>query len=240
MPPQPSLAPQLLPVQSGVQQLPETQVSPEAHLQVPPHPFEPHDPVGQLGVQQLFATQLSPEAQAQVPPQPLGPQDPVAQTGVQQPYPASVEATQNSPLVQPPLQTPPQPSGSPQLLPVQSGAQQPPSTHVAPLEQPHLPPQPLLPPQLPDVQLGVQQEPLPPSKTHCWPAAQPVLQVPPQPSLCPQLWLPQLGWQQLPLVHTPPSAHLQVPPQPSEPQLPEAQWGLQTQLPYWQVPASQG
>jgi hypothetical protein len=49
--PQPLSCPQVLPVQSGVQQFPVTQVWPLAHLQSAPQPFAPHEPAGQTGSQ---------------------------------------------------------------------------------------------------------------------------------------------------------------------------------------------
>ncbi len=126
MPPQPSEAPQALPVQSGAQtQVPLLQTSPVGQvpfLQMPPQPSE--------------APQALPEqsgAQTQVPLLQVWPEGQV-----------------------PHLQVPPQPSESPQLLPEQLGMQRHlPFLQVLPAGQEpilQVPPQPLEPPQV--VHLG--------------------------------------------------------------------------------------
>ena len=115
MPPQPSEAPQVLPMQSGVQQ-----------TLVPRHSA----PLGQPG---QLPPQPSPVLQACPPPA-------VVQEGVQQLWVPLEEM--HSPTLQLPLQLPPQPSEAPQALPLQLGVQQLPLSQTALPVHRHCPPQP--------------------------------------------------------------------------------------------------
>lgn len=154
---------------------------------------------------------------------------------------------QVSPVPHDTLQTPPQPSLSPHILPAQLGWQHVLApVQVCPFGQVHMPPQPspelqsALP--LPSVQEGSQQA-RPPSlllATHSSPGPQP-LQMPPQPSLSPHCLPTQLGAQHLPPLQGVPSGQLQVPPHPSPiPQVPARQLGWQHPIPpsasIWQLP----
>jgi hypothetical protein len=129
VPPQPSLSPHDLPVQSGVQQAPfGWHVAPRGQPQTPPQPSEALQSVpSQLGLQQVGlgppSRQVSPSGQpVQVPPQPsLVPHALPMQLGVQQVV-APLGVGMQMPFAHV-LQAPPQPSSSPHALPVQSGTQ---------------------------------------------------------------------------------------------------------------------
>jgi len=121
----------------------------------------------------------------QTPPTQMSPQP---QGGLQS-WSSHTPLTQTWPVGHVPLQTPLQPSLSPQAAPVQSGLQQLCPMQVEPLGQPQVPLQPFETPQLPASHAGVQ---------HCWltqvaPLGQP--QVPAQPLGTPQLPASQAGVQ---------------------------------------------
>jgi hypothetical protein len=170
----------------------------------------------QVGVPRLelvVRTELSPQISGQTqmpqePPQPLLPQSLPAQFGTQPTPQVPSEPQEPPPLQLPVVHLPPQPSGSPQLFPVQLGTQvlQYPAVEQVPLAQVppwQRPPQPSEAPQAAPAQLGV----------HVW----------------------QPPWMQngLELVQARP----QSPPHPSEPQFLPVQLGVQLpHVPATQVP----
>jgi hypothetical protein len=140
---------------------------------------------------------------------------------------------------------PPQPFKSPQSLPAQTGVQQPasapPGMQISPVGQVRqVPPQPFGSPQTFPVQAGAQQPPslsqTPPGQPHFWPQPLSAVQALVEQSGLQQAQPPASGRQ----VPVPATQSLQRPPQPFDsPQCLPTQIGVQTQVPSWQLPASQ-
>jgi hypothetical protein len=138
MPPQPSLSPHCLPVQSGLQQVLELrQVWPLGQVQLPPQP--------------------SPELHLALP-------LPSVQEALQQARPPSAWLLMHCSPAPQPMQMPPQPSLSPHCLPSQLGAQHLPAVQGMPFAHLQVFPQPSSTPQTPGAQFGWQQ-PVPPSSS---------------------------------------------------------------------------
>lgn len=177
--------------------------TPVAKLQVSPGPQQleqPHSVVEPVhNGPQVPLTQTSPQ-----------PQGGEHESGTQ----VLVPALQVEPAGQLPRQSPPQPLGAPQVAPLQSGAQQPPSVRqVSPEAHGQCPPHPLEAPQALPVQSGVQQ---PASAVmHTSPGWQPPVHRPPQPLDSPHPSPVQSGAQQPPSRRqVSPAAHGQRPPHP--------------------------